>query len=445
MVLGNMIIPSTEHFLIPCIRDLSNDSGKGVKAFVNREILARIVSLAIPLFRAFDTLLNLGLALGRLGGRFLRGCGIKVIHAKTVSFEKILCNLQCAKEGIIKEPGLLFRLFCNPKQAGASVAKNNDALPRIFHQKLAQQQLNTMPPDQLDNNWNINDFLGHVYVINLKKDTERLKSIRSNFDKIGGCNFERFEATNGIELSENVWNRVDDNSWGLPEGEKLNRQHMRQAGVFMSHYSVIKNANEKYLLAQKQLQESQASLTTAKTDQEIDVAKKNIEVAENQVREYSRILILEDDTGFGFVDKTHANKPAVVNMKGAGVEFRKVMKELPENWDMLYLNAVDRFKWMKYIFPSHSERLNRLNAGLLANAIAINSKAYPTILNALSKIDNPKLFFKPVDHEYGYLNSLLVAITPKKPLAYQMAGCSTITDGEGFEPWNGSWSPNRGF
>jgi GR25 family glycosyltransferase involved in LPS biosynthesis len=309
--------------------------------------------------------------------------------------------------------------------------------------------------EEMDKNWNLNEYFGHIYVINLDdrpdakdptKFQKRLNRVKEDLEKIGGCSFERLSATYGAyDLDKSVWNRVDDNSFGL-QGEELDRSHMGQAGCFMSHYRVIKDANNKYIEGQKELEEAQNQLKEAKSDQQIQQAQENIKKANHKVKMYSSILILEDDNGFGFVRK-NKGAPATVEMDGAGVEFRKVMEDLPEDWDMLYLVTVEcgknGKKWMEAKSRDHSEHLKRLKYGLLTNAIAINNKAYPILMESLSKIDDSNSTFRPVDHQYALLHKKIKAFTPVVPLAYQQAGDSCITEGSMDEPWNGTWL--RGF
>lgn len=444
-------ISVTEKLIIPCIRDLNNDPGKGLRAFVNREILSRVIVLAMPLFRIMDSTTHLLITAILKGGHVLRGCGVRVISVKSVSQERILRHWNVFQESVRKIPQVM-HLLLNPNLAGNTVSKTvKKSLPRIFHQALACEELNKLNEEQLDKDWNLNQYFGHIYVINLKdkpgsepKNGKKLEAVAADLNKIGCQIFERLEATWGADLPKEVWQRVEDNSWNLPEGERLDKQHMGQAGCFMSHYRVIKDANDKFELAKKELEEVQGRLQVAKSLDEQNSIIKLIQEKEKRVREYSSILILEDDNGFGFVEKQGKGIPAKVSLKGAGVEFRQVMKELKEEWDMLYLVAVDSLRWMKKIFPTYSSHLNRLNGGLLTNAVAINSKAYPVILEALGKINSAQSY-RPVDHAYAALHGCLVAVTPKKPLTYQMPGKSSITGGSSNEPWNGTWDPDRGF
>ena len=332
-------------------------------------------------------------------------------------------------------------------------------IPRISHQTIAQEHLLSRTPEDLDTNWNLNDFFGHVYVINLddnpngKDSTQfsrRLARITADLDKIGRCVFERVRATYGaVELDRRVWDRIDDNSFHLTNSEELDRQHRGQAGCFMSHYRVIQDANAKHLQAQVELADALALLDKAVGQDERKIVQIAIEQAKAKITEYSSILILEDDNGFGFLNKHDEKTPAEVQMTGAGVLFRKVMSELDDDWDMLYLVSVECGKdgknWARAPSPSFSENLNRLKYGLLTNAIAINSKAYSVILRALSKIDDEKMRLRPVDHEYAQLQASLNVFTPKKPLAYQAAGESSITNFGIEEPWNGTWFAERKF
>jgi len=327
---------------------------------------------------------------------------------------------------------------------------------RIPHQVIATKQLNELPVTTLDTNWNLNDFFGHISVINLDDRTasatptkfkQRLEQIEADFNKIGSVKFKRLRATHGAsELSQDVWSRVDDNSFNL-SGDELDRSHKAQAGCLMSHKRIIEEAFEKYQSAQKQLLQARSLLANNQNETDKNQALQLIMTAEQTMKAYSSILILEDDSRFGFVNPPDTQNPhATVEMCGAGVDFRHVMKELPEDWDMLYFNTAEcgvTREWLKGKPRPYSERLNLVDYGLLTNAIAINHHAYPIILKALRKIDDPNVLYKPVDHEYAQLHLSMKTFTPKRPLAYQAAGDSSISGGSSNDPWNGSW--HRGF
>lgn len=408
----NYIVSTTKNVLLAQLQTMNASHH-----FVKREVLCRLLALTAIFFRVIDTLANFLIAICKGGGRLLRAMGVHAIHLETVSNQSIRASFKAAKYSAIKEPFRIFRLLRSPEL----YLSGTESLG---------------PPDPSDKNWGLNDYFGHVYVINLDdtaKSGDRfarnLQRITRDLHNVGCQTFERFRATDGAtELEESVWKRVDDNSLNLEPGVELDRQHKAQAGCFMSHYRVIKDAQEKH-------QHAIQMLRMAKNDNERTAA----EVA---IKEYDSILILEDDNGFGWVNKPPIG-PATVNMQGSGNAFKQIMRELPKDWDMLYLLSIEcgpkGTGWMKAKSPSFSKHLNRLQYGLLTNAVAINSRAYPIILKALSKIDDPLQKFRPVDHEYARLHKKLNVFTPKHPLAYQAPGESSIIEASRAEPWNGVW------
>lgn len=410
-------ISFTNNRLIPLIVNLSSESN-----FVKNEI-AKAMTVAIPFFQVGDALSNFGVAIVRLTGRLLLAIRIKFISPESVSKDQIVCNFREAINSLLVTPSQSLRNYANIRLKSSCTE-----------------------------NWELNKHFGHVYVINLtdrpgskdpNKFKNKLESLVEHMNQIGGCEFERIAATYGrYDLPKSVWNRVDDNTLGCT-GDQLDTCHMGQAGCLMSHYRAIKDANANYIKAQKELEVAQAQLSSAKTKQEIKEATLAVEVAQKRVKQYSSILIIEEDNRFGFLNKVSMQLPARPFLQGTAEVFKKVMSELPEDWGMLYLCSVDcgpdGSQWLKYKSPAHSEHLSRLQYGLLTNAVAINSKAYETILKALSKIDDPKAKFKPVDHEYALLHKTLKVFRPIKPLAYQAPGDSTITNDLTNEPWDGTW------
>lgn len=489
-------ISTVSNVLIPAIRNLNKSTN-----FVKREVLPRLLAVTTIFLRTIDAFSNLGLATIKLGGKLLEKCGVKAISAEAVSSEVIYAHLNGIREAIFGKPFLGVKLIFNPKSTPFESCKSRTQ--HIFHQAIAEKNLRELSSEELDKNWKLNEYFGHIYVINLddrpnaadpQKHKQRFDRVVSDLNKVGCTTFERLRATYGAhELDESIWKRVSDNSWGRSVGEELKRQHMNQAGCFMSHYRAIKNANENYVKAEALLKSSQYLLENSQTDDEKRIAQNSIKAAEKRIKEYSSILILEDDNGFGRLTKRYTdlqkelaiakanNKNAksplektntalalaaisdqiknelgdnlqisedrIISKEGAGTEFRKAMQELPNDWGMFYFTAVEcgegGRRWLKAQSKDLSPHLNQLKYGLLANAIAINSNSYEEILHELSRIEQPGQSYRPVDHEYALLHTRGVkAYVPKQPLAFQGAGASSITDGEGG-PWDGTWE--RGY
>lgn len=418
-------ISITNNKLIPYIcTNRSNEK------FVNKELFSRILAFVVPFFQFIDTCSNLG-ALGcRLGGRLFKCIGLNIVSDEFVTNEKIKGNWKGVTNSLLTDLFLSVRTFISP--------------PTIEEAALGFK-------DSDKENWELNKHFGHVFVINLTdpidpkdphKFAKKLEKLKENAAKIGNFAFERIAATYGkTDLTKDVWGRVDDNSTGC-KPEDLDRVHMGQAGCLMSHYRIIKEADARLSQAQKELGEAQKRFDQATNE----VAKKEAiqakELAQNKVKEYSNILILEEDNRFGYLHKPNKTTWATPYVKGTEKAFKKVMSELPTDWDMVYFCSVEcgpeGKQWMSVKSPEYSKNLNKLQYGLLTNAVAVNSRAYKTILDSLSKIDNPTAKFKPVDHEYALLHKSLNVFTPKKPLAYQAPGDSTITKDITKEPWDGS-------
>jgi len=446
-------ISLTKNYLIPNIKYYTYESNSTFK----REILTRLIALVTVFFRGFDLLSNTLCGIGKTCGRALRAIHLNIASQETVSDESIGANLKEIKNILWDDAFLPLKLLFFPRHTikAKIIDTKSDSLTTIFHQTIAQNQLATMSPEELDKNWKLNDYFPNIRVINLDdkpgsadptKFKRRLDRITDDLNNIGGATFERLRATYGaLELSREVWSRVQDNSFNLT-GEEQDRTHKAQAGCYMSHYRAVKEASDKYDAALKELEEAKALLKNSNNLNEEQNALHLIEGAQAKVKRYSNVLVLEDDNGMGFVKKPDANTLATVEMKGSGIGFRKVMQELPQDWHMLYFCTAECGKEGKrWIVPSpqHSEHLNRLDYGLLCNALAINHTAYPVILKALSKIDDPTKPFRPLDHEYAMLHGKLNVFSPKNPLAYQGAGDSSISVGTSNEPWNGTW--DRGF
>ena len=64
------------------------------------------------------------------------------------------------------------------------------AEPFISHQSVAAVQLQTLSAKEMDANWNVDQFFGSVFVINLPQSTERLKRVTEALYQIGVRDFE---------------------------------------------------------------------------------------------------------------------------------------------------------------------------------------------------------------------------------------------------------------
>lgn len=278
---------------------------------------------------------------------------------------------------------------------------------------IAQEHLETLSSEELDNDWRLSEFFGTIAVINLPQDTERLKRITEELHAVGAYDFEVFEAIDGRkDLKPSIWKKLKKNRLRSPidnneKKEILDRLHQGEAGCYMSHYLLIKRTKEAFDRAINELKNAKS------LKDEIAIS-----IATNKVRKYSRILILEDDTGFGIVnaDNTQSSK------KDVGTLFRKALKTLPKRWDMLYLMSIALEKSKKL-----SKHIYELRRSAFANAYVINYTMYDPIITILERIEDPKIKeVLPLDKAISYRHYLYRVYAIYPSIAFQFDGTSTI-------------------
>lgn len=276
---------------------------------------------------------------------------------------------------------------------------------------IAQKQLKTMTPDELDADWRLNDFFGTIAVINMPQDTARLERITGELNGIGTYDFEIFPGIDGRTLDPAIWQKFKLNRLKHKNKDfnNFDRMHQGEAGCYMSHYLLIKQTKEAFDRALEELQ-----LAKAAHD------RLAISNATEKVRKYSRLLIFEDDNGFGIVNekKTKSSKT------NAGVLFRKALKELPKDWDILYLMCIALEKSEKT-----SKHIRRIKRSAFANAYVINHKFYEPLIAILQQIEDPTVSeVLPVDKAISHKHYLFHAYAIYPSIAFQYNGVSTIDE-----------------
>lgn len=276
----------------------------------------------------------------------------------------------------------------------------------------ANQHLANMSDAELDKDWKLNDFFGTVAIINLPNASQRLDSITHELRSIGTDVFEVFSGIDGRkELDSSLWLKMNSNrekiNHNTPEGQNtFDSLRQGETGCYMSHYKLIAFLKDSFDCARQALS---AALLSGDTER--------VQQAEEEVRKYSRVLILEDDCGFGIVDKNS------VSTQGVGKIFRLAMQELPDNWDMLYLmvHVVDASE-------ETSQHLRKIGRSWFASAYAINYTIYDALVECLKKIEDPtvsKVF--PVDRAISEIHHAhhVYAIFPS--ISFQYPGQSQIS------------------
>jgi protein tyrosine phosphatase/GR25 family glycosyltransferase involved in LPS biosynthesis len=262
-------------------------------------------------------------------------------------------------------------------------------------------------------NWELGQHFGSLFVITMKDHTDRQQKITNALATIGvqAKEFEFFTGVDGRkELPESIWKKMYMNWAGIDTSTKkgqakLDRQHKGEAGCYMNHFQLIQKVHDSYEQGLYDLQKAKESGDP-----------NQIAEAEAKVKKYRSVLILEDDGGFGIVrgdriSSTLATTEAI---------FQKAMKELPEDWQMLYFNALPRKQSQKVEGSTHIVRL--MGADLL-NAYAVNHTMYEPLIDTLKQINDPDVQkIKPVDTMIHALHPThrCYSITPS--IAYQKKG-----------------------
>ncbi len=296
------------------------------------------------------------------------------------------------------------------EQLNLQLLARRPALPRPFfnHQEIAEKHLKEMTKQQLDEDWKLDDFFGHVAVINLDRSPHRLEQVTKELEQVGlnEGQFERFSAVDGLKLDEKIWKRIDSNfNYLFPGSQQLKKQNKGEVGCFFSHYQLLKKVRDQFQEAMKNLEEAKRNNNVSE-----------IEKAEREALKYSNVLILEDDNCFGRVDEdergtlvtTYADGKTKDVMKArsktiekAGRIFRKAMRALPREWDMLYFNAMDFDGAEELAGKKHVKKLRR---AVLNNCYAVNARFYDTLINHLSIIECERERIKAIDDRMSLLH-----------------------------------------
>ena len=171
----------------------------------------------------------------------------------------------------------------------------------------------------------MNNYIDNVYLINMDKDTERLKEVTKICDKVG-IKFQRFSGVKASDLSQNILDKY------IPEEiQKYGTNGM--IGCGLSHLFIWQ-----------------------------DAVKNN----------YKNILVLEDDVHF-----TDTFNEYIIN----------ALEEIPNDYDILYLGYKDLYSCeapkdssFNYIYKPYFP--------LLTHAMIISNKGLKKLLNLITKIDN---------------------------------------------------------
>lgn len=297
----------------------------------------------------------------------------------------------------------------------------NDSLNSI-----AARQLSTMSDEELDKDWKLNEFFGTIAVINLPSATKRLEGITKELANVGATSFETFRAVNGrTELESIIWKKFIRKKHGgrFRDDSRKSREQVfnvfkGEAGCYMSHYRIIQKVKDAFETSLEELKEAEGTANA-----------ELIENAQNKVRKYSRLLILEDDAGFGFVE----SDMMTVTKEGVGKHLREALINLPPDWDMLYF-VVGVHEPTKKI----SAQLRKIRSSWCQAAYVVNNSMYSDLVDYLKKIEDPKVrSVLPIDSELGQLHRFYNVYAIYPSVVYHQMGTSDITTKHTPKLWQG--------
>ena len=214
----------------------------------------------------------------------------------------------------------------------------------------------------------IQDYFDKIICINLAKRPDRWKQATQEFAKAGITNVQRYYAIDGNPME---WKYV-------PDGKTLNQIKPQSwdgaAGCMASHVNIWKMAKE---------------------------------------NNWKNVLIIEDDCDF---------IPELQNI------FNERVKQVPSDWDLLYLGGIHETRGGVYKPEKISQHLVKAKRMITTTCYAIKNTCYDLAINTVLA-DEP-WFHTAVDGYLGaYVQSQCNTYAFHPPLAWQRACFSDIVNG----------------
>jgi GR25 family glycosyltransferase involved in LPS biosynthesis len=213
----------------------------------------------------------------------------------------------------------------------------------------------------------INDYFDKLICINLDKRTDRLKESQKQW-RANNLIVERMSAIEGNPMG---WKHVTERDAGINTIKKSSWNGA--AGCMVSHVNIWKRA---------------------------------------KAEGWKNVLIIEDDCDF--VPELHD-------------KFSKLIKEVPNDWDMLYFGGIHEERGGRFVPTKVTENIVKCARMITTTCYAINESCYDLALESV--LAEEPWFFTAVD---GYLAAVVQpkcnAYAFNPPLAWQRGSHSDIQD-----------------
>jgi GR25 family glycosyltransferase involved in LPS biosynthesis len=341
--------------------------GQTWTGFFKREVITRIYASFISAFQAVD----FAHAVTTLAGRGLEVLAHS-IGVKNLSTE----DLQKTHEQMRGNAADLARFALGCLFGSVlSVIKPSCFVPFLY----APSEDITEDPVDGSKKYDFDNAFGKTIAINLNRAKEKREILAKHLNEIGVHQWERFEAVNGYELSDDYPLQIKNQTatfkglYSRMPG-KTDKHKKARLGCYLSHLFVLKKARDECLPS---------------------------------------VLIIEDD--------------AIFPQTRRGVEsFNRTMEELPHDWELLFIGIEHDREPTRY-----SPHIDRVLSGTCLHSYAVHSRCYDRLIedmeNALLSDAEPLL---PVDEviseqleKYRYQ-----AFSPHTLVGYQRNGLvSNIT------------------
>lgn len=284
------------------------------EGFVKRELVTRVLGIGISFFQAVD-------------------CVVFVSEIATRKVESFSSKQGFELAQLVV--GIFFGSFL-------SMINPSCFVPLLY---APDQGILNDPVDKTQT-YDFDRHFDQTMAINLKQATGKLDVLTDHLRELGVNNWERFEAVNGYELSDEQEIHIRDKALKVKDlYEKLpgkgTKDKKARLGCYLSHLNVLKQAKSRGL---------------------------------------SSVLIIEDDAHFP-------------QTKRGAVSFQKTMEELPDNWELLFIGIEHDKKPVRF-----SPSVDRVESGTCLHAYAVHSRCYDKLIAALEDaLLDEERFLLPVD------------------------------------------------